>query len=101
MWGLLERTVATQALMAVAAELKLARKDMQSLLPVEEHAALEVFFNRTVEAAGEDCVWAVLVVMLELIAQFCLAYDSANSAACTLFLCCSTSTASVISSILV
>ena len=55
MWGLLERTVAAQALMAVAAELKLARADMQSLLPVEEHAALELFFNRTVEAAGEGC----------------------------------------------
>eukprot|EP00891_Asterochloris_glomerata_P005698 jgi/Astpho2/5698/fgenesh1_pg.00079_%23_105_t len=44
-----------QALMAVAAELKLARGDMQSLLPVEEHAALEVFFNRTVEAAEDVC----------------------------------------------
>ena len=55
MWGLLERTVAAQALMAVAADFKLARADMQSLLPVEEHAALDLFFNRTVESAGEDC----------------------------------------------
>ena len=60
MWGLLERTVAAQALMAVAAELKLARADMQSLLPVEEHAALELFFNRTVEAAGVGCEHCLL-----------------------------------------
>ena len=52
MWGLLERTVAVEALASVAGELKKSKADLQGLLPASEYSALETFFARTVEASG-------------------------------------------------
>ena len=53
MWGLLERTVAVECLGTVASELKKSKADLQGLLPASEYSALETFFSRTVEAAGQ------------------------------------------------
>ncbi|KAK9817254.1 hypothetical protein WJX72_011915 [[Myrmecia] bisecta] len=58
LWGLQERTVAVESLMAVAHELKRAKHDLQSLLTAADYQSLEHFFSRTVEAAQdlEDCI---------------------------------------------
>lgn len=56
MWGLLERTVAVECLGTVASELKKSKADLQGLLPASEYSALETFFSRTVEAAGQSRV---------------------------------------------
>ena len=52
MWGLLERTVAVEALASVAGELKKSKADLQALLPASDYSSLETFFARNVEAAG-------------------------------------------------
>jgi hypothetical protein len=51
--GLQERVVAVGSLEALAAQLRQCKALLQALLPQGQHAALETFYARTVDATGE------------------------------------------------
>ncbi len=53
LYGLQERTVAVESLMAAAPQLTQAKVALQALLPASEHARLDAFFQRTVGAAAD------------------------------------------------
>ncbi|BDA42201.1 probable Syndetin [Coccomyxa sp. Obi] len=52
-WGLQERVVAASSLEAFAQQLRQGKSAIQALLPAAEHPALDAFFSRTVDAAGD------------------------------------------------
>lgn len=52
-YGLVERNVAVESLAVLAGELRHAKGELLMQLSPSEHGAVETFFSRTVEAAGE------------------------------------------------
>ena len=52
MWGLQERMTAVDSLLELARQLRAARSYVQEVLPQADHAALNAFFSRAVEATG-------------------------------------------------
>lgn len=53
LWGLLERTTASESLLAVAVQLQRARSALAAALPPGETPALDAFLSRTVGAAED------------------------------------------------
>ena len=63
MWALQERVVAAGSLEGLAAQLRQSKAALQALILPAQHAGLDAFFTRTVDAAGKGGLQTVLVAV--------------------------------------